>query len=585
ETVRGKGIDTLLALWVGRGLEVAVGRHGLMQLKRGHDPWEVVSLPKLPPQAELTAVDFKHGRFGWITSSTGEIYRTEDGGRTWNSTRPEPQTRWTTIAALDPLNVFVGGVQGALSTSSDRGTRWNPVEWPLDNTQVGVPDIMTIAITSRDSAVDVWLGADRGLLLRKDPQRLAFAPVDLGLRNGISDLEAVDERLWLLDQSGMVLRQDGRDQPWRVIALDPGAAIVDIAWSTGDLGLATLESGALVRTTDGGHTWEVLNQPAEALIADLVGVAKATFVAVGHGGTIQRTTDGGLHWTLLPKKVGQALNAVCRDGDLLVACGFSGACLSSPDQGASWKLWEGAPKGLGKGHVTAMDTTPHGTMALGGVGGVWLRGPEGGWTHLAPSAEAGPLREIRRIKLRPDGTLAVIAATGDLWHAVDGHLEPVAMPATGKGDQPRVLDMAWSADDTVLVSLNRGLWELSWPPGPKPAWNARPEALHRVTQAPIRRLSTDLRGRVWLLGPGGIWASGVETAWVQPLAALPARPLDMAFASSTLGYAACDGGVILRTEDGGTSWVAEHTGTRSTLTAIDLRPDLKVTAIGHGGVI
>ncbi|MBH24916.1 MAG: hypothetical protein CMH57_10775 [Myxococcales bacterium] len=580
DDVRGAGIDTFLGLWSGRGLEVAVGERGLIRLHREGGGWEAGALPAtLPKGTDLTAIEMKQGRFGWLATGSGAVLRTEDGARTWSLGQAVTSGRLLTLAALDPLNVFAGGSRGTAFTSGDGGKSWLPLKLPFAK-NVSDPDVMSIAIGSRQDQVGVWIGADRGELFVKDPARREFSAVGIRHMGALVDLETVEGRVWALDQTGVVLRQDAAGSPWQLVALPPGGAMVDIAWGEGGEAIAVMESGTLVMSEDGGERWRVLRHTLDELVSDLAWVSGSTFVAVGHGGTIQRTTDTGATWTALPKVVGQTLNAVRRDQETLLTCGFGGVCLSSADEGATWARWEGLPEGFGKSHVTAMDAASDGGLAIGGVGGVWLRS-DGRWTHLTPQ-EGEVLREIRHIKLAEGGALLVVAATGKLWRRDGERLRQVALPKEAS-EEPRVADLLYRPKGETLVGLNVGLWSLRLD-GAEPSWAALKGSPQRVTQAPLRRLSEDPSGRAWLLGPGGIWAGGAER-WGQVLMALPTQPTDLAFIDREVGYAACVGGALLRTTDGGETWTAERSGRRTTLTAIAARPDGSVIAVGRGGVI
>ena len=74
-------------------------------------------------------------------------------------------------------------------------------------------------------------------------------------------------------------------------------------------------------------------------------------------------------------------------------------------------------------------------------------------------------------------------------------------------------------------------------------------------------------------------------AWRQVVPGLPTMPTDLAFASEELGYASCVDGSVFQTVDGGETWTAEQTGTRTRLNAIKVTHDKRVLAVGEGGVV
>ena len=100
--------------------------------------------------------------------------------------------------------------------------------------------------------------------------------------------------------------------------------------------------GAILHTTDGGQTW-AWQLGAAGAAAGLPALMGVSFVdaqigsAVGNGGTVLRTTDGGQLWTEQDSGTSQPLNAIALlDTKIGIAVGDAGTILRTTDGGESW---------------------------------------------------------------------------------------------------------------------------------------------------------------------------------------------------------------------------------------------------------
>ena len=571
--LRGDTTQTLEGVAVvGQGRGFAVGRNGLM-LARDESPvgakWSSVALAG--PAQDLRDVTFASGRFGWAVGSDGRVGRTDDGGKSWAFTNPGSVSDLRSVTALDPLNVFVGGAGAALLASSDRGESWRRLDLPpMDGRGVGLD--LTLERTPTDARL---VGAsDQGFLVETALGRADVTATDFGFvtPSRVSSAEGVS---WLLDLGGAVLRRLPGQSAWQVVAVPQGLAFTGLAFDGHGAGIALMSSGAVFRTADGGaRWWMVLAGPARTPAA-VASVGPGRFVIVGHGGEIQSSSDGGLTWSPAPTGVGKSLTAVATVGDKTVAVGFRGAALQSADAGATWAPWTDGPGDIGTTHLTALEVDG-GRVALGGIGALWVREGAGDWARL--SADAAALGEVRRLRWGGDGALLAVTATGALWHRSGAALVPMDVPLPPKAQSVRWFGLAKASGRTLAVT-DEGVVEVTL--SSEPVWE-RAQLSQGVGAVPTGVVPSG--GRTWLLGSGGLWTYE-RAEWKQVIAALPTRPTDIHFASASVGYAIGGTGVVYRTDDGGLSWRAEGTPTRTDLIAVDVGADGRAIAVGAGGLI
>jgi len=79
---------------------------------------------QLPTNADLTDVEFVNEKIGLITSASGEIFRTSDGGVSWNLTTKFTEPSPTRIRILPSKDIIISTFSGVLYKSFDYGISW-----------------------------------------------------------------------------------------------------------------------------------------------------------------------------------------------------------------------------------------------------------------------------------------------------------------------------------------------------------------------------------------------------------------------------------------------------------------------------
>lgn len=105
------------------------------------------------------------------------------------------------------------------------------------------------------------------------------------------------------------------------------------AWACGD-------NGTIVFTSNAGNTWTQQNSGTTNKLYSIawLEVQGAPVIAVGENGLILRTLDKGQTWNVVPCPVTTTLRYIADNGTLI--CGDNGVILKSTDNGASWLLRE-----------------------------------------------------------------------------------------------------------------------------------------------------------------------------------------------------------------------------------------------------
>ena len=291
----------------------------------------------LPTQAfrgKRDDIAFADSEHGWYGTGAGELFRTVDGGQSWEQVAKREGTFIRAVAFLDPMNGFIGNIgtdyyPGVTDTvplyrTRDGGRTWEPVDTG-EATIAGVCAIdvlrtdrifqgQTVARTVIHAAGRV--GGPPGILRSVDGGD-SWSVIDLSDRIGmILDVKFFDENTGLVfaaserssaNAQGVVLMTRDGGQTWSEVYRSGRAR--ELIWKadfpTRDIGYATVQSydpqraqQLVIKTTDGGATWTELPMTQNAKARQFgIGFADAQtgFVGTMDGG--YETRDGGLTWS------------------------------------------------------------------------------------------------------------------------------------------------------------------------------------------------------------------------------------------------------------------------------------------------
>ena len=103
-------------------------------------------------------------------------------------------------------------------------------------------------------------------------------------------------------------------------------------------GFAAGDTGTILKSTDAGATWTPLTSGTSNTLHGVYFLDPNEGVAVGDSGTILRTTDGGAAWQSIASGVKDSLRSVSFNGTNGICAGDSQDILYSTDSGASWQI-------------------------------------------------------------------------------------------------------------------------------------------------------------------------------------------------------------------------------------------------------
>ncbi len=564
------GDDVVFMTWDG-------GRH-----------WHSSVVPGISNDQDILGFYFVSPDSGWAACDYGYVYRTVDGGRSWDIQRPT-NTNMFEVFFVDRLRGWIAGDaqsgRNHLMSTIDGGETWQDAAFGSNATV-----ITAIFFIDHETG---WVGGKRGdnlpCIYRTDdggvtwsPQTLPGLPYD----TSIESVEFFDEMHgwaatnnraspgYLLETTDggltWTIRMRLPEQYTRLDPLDPDRlTAISYGWSG---------PGWLSTSVDGGSTWSTSSTPLTGFVPALARMDGA--IAVG-GGSIIVTRDEGSTWSGIWGTETEYSSLAWAGGSPAFAVDPDGCCDVSPD-GSEWHFLPSAPGGS---QVRFADGL-HGWMLCGDPdeqGVIVWRTVDGGttWSPADPGAE----QDVLGMAFADAWTGWLHGAGGLLMKSTDSGATWTRQPSETDSD---ILDAFFTDASTGWIAGGSGAgafishttdgttWTRQVPP-PSPLMN------------PVVSLWFTDPAHGWALSASGLVSrtpDGGQT-W-DHVAQLPcASGRDILMVDAASGWAlSADGSMIYRTDDAGSTWALDWARTSTgLLNELAARDDGTVWACGTEATI
>lgn len=255
---------------------------------------------KVLPGLPLFDINFIDENTGYSVGYFGEIWNTQDGGKTWTMQNSGIEKAIFRIQFINKMIGFAVGGEGTILCTKDGGKTW----------------------------------------LKQESTT----------KNQLFDLCFLNERKgFVVGEFGTIIHTEDGGKNWINISTGQDIILNGIDFATDDVGVAVGEFGNILYTQDGGKTWlkvmggeKVLEitELAEALpTLNSVSFLDSNFgVAVGIGGYLLRTENGGKTWEQAANEIKNHLFRVKAEDDVFCAVGLYGTVIESTDKGKTWNF-------------------------------------------------------------------------------------------------------------------------------------------------------------------------------------------------------------------------------------------------------
>ncbi len=447
---------TVLALapatdWSRREVIFAGTLDGVYRSSGGGRAWKHVGMAGLPVQALAASADFDQSGVVLAGSEGAGLFRTTDGGQTWEPAG-DALGREVSINALarmtaPDIEVFIAATDnGDMWRSEDLGVSWT-------RTYENGEPVLTLAVTP--DGKQIWAGAsERGALASHD-LGLTWMPDETLCAWGFRRLLGQDDGAVLAwSPTGGVWRSADGGASWERIAAGSHYEPIYAYLAVGDGGALEARTEALV-LRNGDRELAVLeagDAPVVMLAAD--GKRSAIFAADVYT-NLFRSSDQGLTWAEVesPWAGQQLLTLVVADeGAVPVAATHdadSGAVTVWRHAGGAWESWLARPAGWAGAAVVPLTGETSALIA----GEVWSHRDDAGWQQATLPEDAGTV-----VALAQNGDAqCLIAGRAVLRKTQTGEWEAFAV----SDEAANPVDLLIQADGSVLLLDAAGtIWKL-----------------------------------------------------------------------------------------------------------------------------
>lgn len=285
-----------------------------------------------PYKGKQDDIYFVNQDLGFYINGKGNIWRSNDGGRSWQNVLKQPGTYFRAIGMVDTRHGFAGNIgtdyypgvtdNTPLYETNDGGDHWAPVAHLPGPAMRGICAIDVLHLAGQDPSSAIIDAAGRvggpARLLRSLDGGKTWINIDMTPWLAmITDVKFFDAKhgmvfggtdVDLAKSHGVVVSTDDGGVHWKRVyeSARPSELIWKGAFGSRQVGYATLQNYDtdtkvtqrwVVKTVDGGKRWKELPLVDDKEVMEFgVGFANADLGWVGTTKGGFETRDGGLHW-------------------------------------------------------------------------------------------------------------------------------------------------------------------------------------------------------------------------------------------------------------------------------------------------
>lgn len=295
--------------------------------------WE--SLNPKPSYLTIKKVKFTNPQTGFAINGT-HLLQTTDAGVTWNIKEPMPNAN--DIKFIGTTG-YIASSNGNIYKSENSGENWSLIQTiPNQNFHtLCIVDETTVAIATENA---VYTTTNGGLTFTSFTVQYPFYD------NITSMYFTSSQTGFVATAYGSIYKTTDGGSTWtlKISSNIFPSGYKCIYFVNENLGFASQEFSNLMRTTDGGETWtDVRNDQMSELIYDIHFTDSSTGYACGEFNVVYKTVNGGASWTriITPEALygGSNLYSIYATGSTVHTAGASGAIYKSVNEGTTFSRY------------------------------------------------------------------------------------------------------------------------------------------------------------------------------------------------------------------------------------------------------
>lgn len=229
------------------------------------------------------------GNVLWVVGSNGTIYRSPDGGATFQ-TRSIGTTNYNSITGKAPLNMWIAGDNGTILISTNAGNAFTQY-----NTGVS-ENFNSIHFADNNTG---WVACTNGKIYESTNGGLNWTQQVTPTANNLSTIKFIDASTGVAGgNNGTILITTNGGSNWNQASLPVNNSILSIDIKNSTI-FASCSDGIVLKSTNLGNVWSVIDYKVTTK-PDITGISMIssnTYYSCGTGGFIRKSTDGGNTFT------------------------------------------------------------------------------------------------------------------------------------------------------------------------------------------------------------------------------------------------------------------------------------------------
>lgn len=249
----------------------------------------------------LNGITFPGDDIGYACGEGGTILRSTNYGTDWEELLPKVDSfiTFTDIKFLTPGLGVVVSDEGRIFRTEDGGSTWQNV------LQLKGENFFRIYVAGGSTFI---CGA-KGLILKSNNNGYSFRRVNSNTSNLLFNIFFINQSTgYAVGWNGTILKTTDQGENWINKNKFTDTYLRDINFIDSENGIAIAGGGDIYRTSDGCETWEKVSSGLASGLLSIAFTNKSTGYISCNKGEILVTTDGGMNWTVSSSGGFTALN-------------------------------------------------------------------------------------------------------------------------------------------------------------------------------------------------------------------------------------------------------------------------------------
>lgn len=323
-----------------RGIAVILATRSVFRTMDGGETWESMWTPAIT--SNPTAVEWVTDNLLFITAGNGDLYRSLDGGNTWANVNP-PTVAWLyNVHFINETTGFVTGESGTVLKTIDSGATWTLIPTPATSRLYGVHFI--------DDSTGIIVGWN-GTILRTADGGDSWSLTSTSITANLQDVHFIDANTGFTS-GGIIAKTTDGGLTWNQVYSAANDYFYVMHVSANGQGYAAGNWGAFIKTSNYGQTWQSQSDLGEGDIFCGDHVSDNAAYMMGKL-NIHKSSNGGSSWTVIKNAIqGGGITAMQFSSDtqgtaVSVAGGgtFYGGIAQTSDGGKLWNIRQSATSG------------------------------------------------------------------------------------------------------------------------------------------------------------------------------------------------------------------------------------------------